>query len=135
MPRAQPTRCVDGQRFADGVRLSQAFGCCGISRPALLTFTPGAFGSGDFITFANFAFPSQLPVQFQVDADRVANGQVIVSLSDGSTRTGTFRVNRSGRDENEKGHDDGHGNNDDQKGMSNFTGAGLVNAEAATRPR
>jgi hypothetical protein len=100
-----------------------------------LTFTPGAFGGGDFITFANFAFPSQLPVQFQVDADRLEHGQVIVSLSDGSTRTGTFRVNRSDPDENEKGHDAGHGDNDDQKGMSDFTGAGLVNADAATQSR
>jgi hypothetical protein len=79
-----------------------------------LTFKPGSFGHGDFLTFANFAFPTQLPVQFQVDADRVQGGQVIVTLSDDSTSTGTFFVDRLER-------------------VNNFTGAGLVNADAATR--
>ena len=79
-----------------------------------LTFAPGTFGAGDFITFANFAFPRQLPVQFQVDADRVEGGQVIVNLSDGSTRTGTFHVEHARR-------------------VNAFTGAGLVNADAAAR--
>ena len=55
-----------------------------------LTFTPGSFGRGDFLTFANFAFPIQLPVQFQVDADRVQGGQVKVVWSDNSTSAGTF---------------------------------------------
>ena len=81
-----------------------------------LTFTPGSFGRGDFLTFANFAFPSQLPVQFQVDADRVQGGQVRVVWSDNSTSTGTFLVDRAER-------------------VNNFTGAGLVNADAATRRR
>jgi len=80
----------------------------------ILTFKPGTFGAGDFLTFANFAFPSELPVQFEVDADRVQNGIVTVSLSDGTTSTGTFRVERLQR-------------------INNFTGAGLVNADAATR--
>jgi hypothetical protein len=81
-----------------------------------LTFAAGSFGAGDFLTFANFAFPTQLPVQFQVDADRVQGGQVVVTLSDDSTRTGTFFVDRLER-------------------VNNFTGAGLVNADAATRKR
>jgi len=82
----------------------------------ILTFKPGTFGAGDFLTFANFAFPSQLPVQFEVDADRVQNGVVTVALSDGTTRAGTFRVERLQR-------------------INSFTGAGLVNADAATRAR
>ena len=79
-----------------------------------LTFAPGTFGHGDFLTFANFAFPVELPVQFQVDADRVQDGQVIVTLSDNSTSTGTFVVERAER-------------------VNSFTGAGLVNADEATR--
>ena len=81
-----------------------------------LTFTPGSFGAGDSLSFANFAFPSQLPVQFQVDADRVQGGQVVVTLSDNSTKTGTFFVERLER-------------------VNIFTGAGLVNADAATRKK
>ena len=57
-----------------------------------LTFAPGTFGRGDFLTFANFAFPVELPVQFQVDADRVQGGQIVVTFSDNSTSTGTFFV-------------------------------------------
>ncbi len=79
-----------------------------------LTFAPGSFGHGDFLTFANFAFPVELPVQFQVDADRVQDGQVIVTLSDNSTSTGTFLVERAEK-------------------VNSFTGAGLVNADEATR--
>jgi hypothetical protein len=81
-----------------------------------LTFAAGSFAAGDFLTFANFAFPTQLPVQFQVDADRVQGGQVMVTLSDNSTTTGTFFVDRLER-------------------VNNFTGAGLVNADSATRRR
>ena len=79
-----------------------------------LTFKPGTFARGDFLTFANFAFPVELPVQFEVDADRVQGGQVVVTLSDNSTSTGTFFVDRLER-------------------VNDFTGAGLVNADAATR--
>jgi hypothetical protein len=79
-----------------------------------LTFAPGTFGRGDFLTFANFAFPVELPVQFQVDADRVQGGQIVVTFSDNSTSTGTFFVEPFER-------------------VNNFTGAGLVNADAATR--
>jgi hypothetical protein len=79
-----------------------------------LTFAPGSFGRGDFLTFANFAFPIQLPVQFQVDADRVQGGRVKVVWSDNSTSAGTFTVDSAER-------------------VNSFTGAGLVNADAATR--
>jgi len=79
-----------------------------------LTFAAGKFGAGDSITFGNFAFPTQLPVQFEVDADRVQGGQVVVTLADGSTRTGTFAVAPAKR-------------------VNAFTGAGLVNADLATR--
>ena len=79
-----------------------------------LTFKPGTFGRGNFLTFANFAFPVELPVQFEVDADRVQGGQVIVTFADGSTSSGRFLVERAER-------------------VNNFTGAGLVNADAATR--
>jgi hypothetical protein len=79
-----------------------------------LTFAPGTFAHGDFLTFANFAFPVELPVQFEVDADRVQGGQIVVTLSDNSTTTGTFFVDRRER-------------------VNDFTGAGLVNADAATR--
>ncbi len=80
-----------------------------------LTFKPGTFGAGDFLTFANFAFPVLLPVQFEVDADRVADGVVTATLDDGSTKTGTFRVAP-------------------KLPINSFTGAGLVNADKATRP-
>jgi hypothetical protein len=79
-----------------------------------LTFAPGTFGRGNFLTFANFAFPVELPVQFEVDADRVQGGRVTVTLSDGSTSSGRFFVERAER-------------------VNNFTGAGLVNADEATR--
>jgi hypothetical protein len=79
-----------------------------------LTFKPGTFGPGDELTFANFAFPVALPVQFEVDADRVAGGVVTVTLDDGTTATGTFNVER-------------------RVSPNNFTGAGLVNADAATK--
>ena len=81
-----------------------------------LTFAPGTFGRGNFLTFANFAFPVELPVQFEVDADRVQGGQVTVTLSDGSTHDGRFFVERAER-------------------VNSFTGAGLVNADEATRRR
>jgi hypothetical protein len=80
-----------------------------------LTFKPGTFGAGDELTFANFAFPVLLPVQFEVDADRVAGGLVTVTLDDATTSTGTFRVEKL-------------------VAPNPFTGAGLVNADAATKP-
>jgi hypothetical protein len=77
-----------------------------------LTFTPGVFGAGDFLTFANFAFPIALPVQFEVDADRVQDGAVTIEFADGTTRTAGFNVAPAAR-------------------VNRFTGAGLVNADKA----
>jgi len=79
-----------------------------------LTFKPGTFGAGDELTFANFIFASILPFQFPFDADRVAGGLVTVTLDDASTATGTFHVEK-------------------RITPNHFTGAGLVNADAATR--
>ncbi len=79
-----------------------------------LTFKPGTFGAGDELTFANFIFAAILPFQFPFDADRVAGGVVTVTLDDATTSTGTFQV--------EKPFTPNH-----------FTGAGLVNADLATR--
>jgi hypothetical protein len=79
-----------------------------------LTFAPGKFGAGDSLTFANFAFPVLLPVQFEVDADRVEGGQVTVKFSDGTTKTGTYFVAP-------------------KLALNSFTGFGLVNADAATK--
>ena len=81
-----------------------------------LTFAPGTFGAGASLTFANFAFPIVFPYQTEVDADRVEGGQVTVTWEDGSTHSDTLRVERTVR-------------------LNAFTGAGLVNAEAATRFR
>jgi hypothetical protein len=79
-----------------------------------LTFKPGTFGAGDELTFANFFFPVILPFQFPFDADRVAGGLVTVKLDDATTSTGTFQVERLVT-------------------PNHFTGAGLVNADLATR--
>jgi hypothetical protein len=79
-----------------------------------LTFKRGTFGAGDFLAFANFAFPVQLPVQFEVDADRVRGGTVTVTLDDGSVKSGRFFTSEA-------------------EAPNPFTGAGLVNADAATR--
>ena len=79
-----------------------------------LTFAAGKFGSGDFLTFSNVAVPNALPLVSEVDADRVEGGTFTVMMSDGSTKSGTFFVDRKLR-------------------VNAFTGAGLVNADAATR--
>ena len=79
-----------------------------------LTFKPGTFGAGDELTFANFIFASILPFQFPFDADRTAGGVVTVTLDDASTVTGTFHVEK-------------------RITPNHYTGAGLVNADAATR--
>jgi hypothetical protein len=80
-----------------------------------LTFKPGTFGAGDELTFANFFFPVILPFQFPFDADRVAGGLVTVTLDDATTSTGTFQAEKLVT-------------------PNHFTGVGLVNADAATKP-
>lgn len=79
-----------------------------------LTFKPGTFAAGDELTFANFIFPPILPFQFPFDADRVAGGVVTVTLDDASTDSGTFSVEH-------------------RITPNRYTGAGLVNADEATR--
>jgi len=79
-----------------------------------LTFKPGTFGAGNFLTFANFSFPAILPFQFPFDGDRMEGGIVTVTFDDASTTTGTFKV-------------------DHKVTPNHWTGAGLVNADAATR--
>jgi hypothetical protein len=81
-----------------------------------LTFTSGKFGAGDFLTFSLLAVPNALPLVSQVDADRVQGGRLTITMTDGSTRSGTFFV-------------------DFKLPKNAFTGAGLVNADAATRRR
>ena len=80
----------------------------------ILTFNPGTFGPGDSFTFANFAFPPLFPFLSEVDADRVQNGTVTVTFDDNSTAAGVFAV-------------------DHKLSINHFTGAGLVNADAATQ--
>lgn len=80
----------------------------------ILTFAPGTFGPGNSFTFANFAFPPLLPFLFEVDADRVEHGVVTVTFEDSSTAMGAFTVAP-------------------KLSVNHFTGAGLVNADAATR--
>jgi hypothetical protein len=79
-----------------------------------LTFAPGKFGAGDFVTFSIVAVPNALPLVSQVDGDRIEGGGFTVVMSDGSTRTGAFAV-------------------DHKLPVNAFTGVGLVNADAATR--
>ena len=79
----------------------------------ILTFKPGTFGGGDFLTFKNFVFPTFFPFVSEVDADRIEGGTVNVTLDDGSTRTGTLFVAP-------------------KQSINKFTGSGLVNADAAT---
>ena len=79
-----------------------------------LTFADGAFGAGDFLTFSIVAVPNALPLVTEVDADRVEGGTFTVVMSDGSTKSSSFVVDR-------------------KLPVNAFTGAGLVNADAATR--
>ena len=79
-----------------------------------LTFKPGTFGAGDEVTFGNFIVPPFLPFAFPFDADRVAGGLVTVTLNNGSVGTGALQVAPP-------------------LAPNPYTGAGLVNADAATR--
>jgi len=79
-----------------------------------LSFAAGSFRGGDSLTFANFAFPVALPFQFPVLADAMRGGTITVTFEDGSTSTGSFHTNGL-------------------RAQNAWTGAGLVNADAATQ--
>jgi hypothetical protein len=78
-----------------------------------LSFAPGSLGRGNSFTFGLSVFAPAEGTTGE-DADRMEGAVVTVTLDDNSTRTGTFHVAP-------------------KSAVNRFTGAGLVNADAATR--
>jgi hypothetical protein len=83
------------------------------SRSFTLTFAPGSFGAGDTLEFGTSVFDAQVGFT-TLDADRFEGTILTVTLDDGSTHTDRFSVAH-------------------KLPINLFTGAGLVNADAATR--
>ena len=78
-----------------------------------LSFASGSLGRGNSFTFGLSVFAPAEGTTGE-DADRMEGAVVTVTLDDNSTRTGTFQVAP-------------------KSAVNRFTGAGLVNADAATR--
>jgi hypothetical protein len=78
-----------------------------------LSFQPGKFRAGDSVSFGMPAWAPQ-PANWELDADRFEGAVVTTTLDDGSVKTGTVIVAP-------------------KVAINRFTGAGLVNADAATQ--